>query len=129
MLDWIFDHWYLLIVGVLLIAVLLFCIFGIRSCAICHELVKTAEQNGQIVSVRYFMNPDFVNSEVVLIRVEKGADFKLERIPQCEGYLFLGLYDGQDPTQSTLYVDASGYSMQKVTEDVLLYPCFMSLNH
>ncbi|MBE6601440.1 MAG: hypothetical protein E7637_02900 [Ruminococcaceae bacterium] len=108
----------------LVIAILLFCIFGVRSCAMCREVVKEAKANVR-VSIRYSTSPDLNSGEVVVVYVDKGKDFVLTSIPEKEGYMFLGLYNGENFAEAEMYVDSNGYSLMPVTEDMTLFPYFI----
>lgn len=121
----ILKSWgWIIILGLLVIAIVLFCIFGIRSCAMSREAVKDAKASQEVL-IRYSMDPDINSGEVTVVYVKKGQDFILTSLPQKAGYMFLGLYDGENFAEAQMYVDPNGYCLIPVTEDITLFPYFV----
>lgn len=105
----------------LIIFVFWFCLMGIQACGDYNYNVKEIESQ---VTLRYYLNDDFENAEVVMKKVKLNSQYSISELPQKDGYVFAGLYDGTDIATSKCYVDSEGTGLIYLTQDTLLYPIF-----
>lgn len=114
------------IVGGIVLGLLLWGIVSMASCSKANKITGKYEDNEvkHTYELRYFMDDDYDNAEVVYIRVHDGSNYSISRIPTKAGYNFVGLYDGPDSTIGVLYVGTDGHGLMPLTRDILLYPVF-----
>ena len=114
------------VIGGIVLGLLLWGIVSMASCSKANKIADKYEDNEvkYTYELRYFMDDDYDNAEVVFIRVHNASNYSISKIPSKEGYNFVGLYDGSDPTISVLYVSTDGRGLVPLTRDTLLYPVF-----
>ena len=112
--------------GGILLSLLLWGIVSMASCSKANKIADKYDRNEveNTYELRYFMDDDYDRAEVVYVRIHDAKNYSITRIPSKEGYNFVGLYDGRDPSISTLYISTDGRGLVTLTRDVLLYPVF-----
>jgi hypothetical protein len=105
-----------------------FAITGISSCVSGNKQISDVKDKmSDSVVVRYYMSDDYDNAQIVYLRVYDTDNYSIEKFPRKTGYTFAGLYDGKDYLTSQLYVTGDGYGIKTLTQDVLLYPVFVTV--
>ena len=112
---------------------------SIGSCASQKKQIKqTKEYASETVAIRYYYDvdyselgvPDYESAVIRYSRVHK-EDGQLS-VPMREGYVFNGYYSTPDFYPESLYADANGNIVRKLSnadERVILYPMFaLSIN-
>lgn len=109
-----------------LLFIVLFFVSMIGTCTGQNAEIDEVENYGKTtVVLRYYTDED-EDSAIVYRRVKKNSYFTISNLPQKFGYTFLGYYT--HPQGGSQYVDASGNSLYKLTDDILLYPLFEQNN-
>ncbi len=103
-----------------------FMIVGIAQCSSTNKRQKEIEDiENNLVILRYYTDDDYNNAEVIYMQILDKDNYKIDKIPTKQGYIFSGLYDGTDYKTSTQYVDSNGNNLVSLTKDILLYPIFV----
>ena len=101
-------------------------VIGIASCVMSNNFKnEIADIESNVVILRYYTDDDYDNAEIIYMQIMDKDNYKIDKIPNKQGYIFSGLYDGTDYKTSTQYVDSNGYNLVSLTKDILLYPIFV----
>lgn len=100
----------------MLIAMLVSCMAAFAGCGKISEALKEKEYTIQYTD----------DSGTHQITVKKGMLYKIDVVPEKDGYIFMGLYDAE--TGGTQYISATGASLSPFTDkkNIVLFPQFMA---
>ena len=103
-------------------------IAGISSCVNAKKQIKNDQKYGQnTLVVRIYMDNDIDNAKISFLRITQENNkvgSKLATMPEKNGYVFAGLYDGIDYVAANWYVGSDGSILQPLYDGIVLYPVF-----